>query len=313
MSFYRITDPRKRDAMVEEYLATVKRMKQRNFDERLGELAQQRERRDVLNPLIESNNKTSNAITNELRPMKKEIEDLNKHLRNENALVTPGRKRKRNDIGPKYILEEGDRSRQDMYFGIQKDSKNRFILGNKEIKIDENNNDIRVDGVTYQGSPGLWSLVMDISPIHYTNDDYENYKRLVLQTDLINNPTGVQPNSKPKRTNKYKNFLAKIIDEHESKNNDGDDDDDYEVEEKEKEEKEEEQQQEKGDHHGHGIQFLPSTIKGLFEKLQLLAAEFIAGNTTTKNELVAVLDELRRRKSITEKEYTTINTLLSKS
>ena len=313
MSFYRITDPRKRDAMVEEYLATVKRMKQRNFDERLGELAQQKERRDVLNPLIESNNKTTKAITNELRPMKKEIEDLNKHLRNEDALVTRGRKRKRK--GVPILLEEGDRSRQDMYFGIQKDSKNRFILGNKEIKIDENNNDIRVEGVTYRGSSGLWSLVMDISPVHYTNDDYENYRKLVLQTDLINNPTGVQQNSKPERTNKYKNFLAKIVDGHESsKKQDNDDDGEVGEEEEEEEEEKEKEEQERGvEEHGHGIQFLPSTIKGLFEKLQLLAAEFIAGNTTTKNELVAVLDELRRRRSITEKEYTTINTLLSKS
>ena len=62
---------------------------------------------------------------------------------------------------------------------------------------------------------------------------------------------------------------------------------------------------------GKGIQFLPSTIKELFEKLKLLAAEFLAGNTTTRNELVAVLDQLLQRNSITEKEYTAINTLLS--
>lgn len=290
MSFYRISDSRKRDAMVEGYLATIKRMKQRNFEERLGDLAQQRERYESVNPLIESNEKTSEAITNELRPMKKEIEDLNKNLRDENALVTRGRKRKLFADGPSLL--EGDSSRQDMYFGIQKDDRGRLVLGNKEIEVDGANN-IHVQGVEYQGSPGLLSLVMDISPSHYTNDDYENYKRLVLQTDLINHPRGVQTNSKPNRTNKYKNYLVKIAaEEHQMKK----DDDDEEVEEEVK---------------GTGIQFLPSTIKGLFDKLKVLAAEFIAGNTATKNELIAVLDQLRKRKSITEKEYTTINTLLS--
>ena len=38
MSFYRITDPKKRDAMVADYIATVKRLKQRNLNERLGDL-----------------------------------------------------------------------------------------------------------------------------------------------------------------------------------------------------------------------------------------------------------------------------------
>ena len=52
------------------------------------------------------------------------------------------------------------------------------------------------------------ALVMDISPKDYTNQDYENYKKLVLQTDLINNPKGVQATSRPKQTNKYRNYLV---------------------------------------------------------------------------------------------------------
>ena len=306
MSFYRITDPQKRDAMVQGYLATIKRMKQRNFEDRLGDLAHQSERYESFNPLIESNVKTSEAITNELKPMKKEIEDLNRHLKDENALVTRGRKKRKIDEDvrrPVNLLLEGDRSRQDMYFGIQKDSNDHFVLGNKEVEIDDDNN-IQVDGVKYKGNSGLWSLIMDISPSRYTNDDYEDYKRLVLQTDLINNPRGVQTNSKPERTNKYKNYLVKIAaEEHQTKKEEEEDEDEDEEEEEEEEEEE----------RGRGIQFLPSTIKGLFEKLKLLAAEFIAGNTTTRNELTAVLDQLRKRNSITEKEYTTINTLISKS
>ena len=45
----------------------------------------------------------------------------------------------------------------------------------------------------------------------------------------------------------------------------------------------------------------------LFKKLEILAGEFLA----TRNELIAVLDQLRSRGSISEKEYRDINSMLS--
>ena len=50
--------------------------------------------------------------------------------------------------------------------------------------------------------------------------------------------------------------------------------------------------------------YLPGDINGLARKLQLLAAEFFAGDTTVRNELVHVLDALLRLKQLTRKEYT---------
>ena len=62
---------------------------------------------------------------------------------------------------------------------------------------------------------------------------------------------------------------------------------------------------------GHGVVYLPGTVEGLYEKFCLLVAEYKAGNTTTRNEIVAVLDELRNRNLITEKQYTGCNNWLS--
>lgn len=321
MSFYRITDPKRRDAMVADYIATVKRIKERNLAERLGSLADQNDISKTLNPIIQSNERTSTAITNELQPIKQEIEELNKHMRETTRGVTQGRKRKNfaaDDDEPIVGLTsllEGDHSRQDMYFGIQRNKDNRLMLGNKEIEVDQNNKNIRIDGNIYTATPGLVSLIMDISPKKYTKEDFVNYKKIVLQTDLINNPSGLQPNSRPKQTNKYKNYLAKIVNDYKAKIEEEEKEDDEEEDEEEEDEdgKEEEEgdDNDNNDKGGSGIQFLPSTIKGLFEKLKLLAAEFIAGNTNTRNELIAVLDQLRNRSLITEKEYTTINTLVS--
>ena len=57
--------------------------------------------------------------------------------------------------------------------------------------------------------------------------------------------------------------------------------------------------------------YLPGDIKGLKDKLHLLLAEFFAGNTTVRNELVHVLDALLRLKQVTRREYTDINNRLT--
>ena len=62
---------------------------------------------------------------------------------------------------------------------------------------------------------------------------------------------------------------------------------------------------------GDGVVFLPGDINGLTKKLQLLAAEFFAGNTTVRNELVHVLDALVRLKQLTRLEYTNITARLA--
>ena len=298
MSFFRIEDPKKRDALVAEYTATIKRIKDRNLQERLGSLVHQEKLQKTFTPLIESNKETSAAITNELKPMKEELRDLNKQIKNIK------------DEKPDVLLE-GDSTRPDMYFGIQEDEHGNYILGDKIIEVDRDRN-IRIAGVVYNGTHGLWSLIMDINPKRYTKEDYENYKKIVLQTDLINNPQGMNPNSRPKQTNKYKNYLVNIQEEHQNIKDEEEEEGKEEQEQEEKDEYKHEEQDEE-DFKGEGVvSFLPSTIKGLFEKFKLLVAEFIAGNTTTRNELVAILDQLQRRSLISEKEYTTINSLLAK-
>ena len=53
--------------------------------------------------------------------------------------------------------------------------------------------------------------------------------------------------------------------------------------------------------YGRGVVYLPGDINGLARKLHLLAAEFLAGNTTFRNELVHVLDALLILKLLTRK------------
>ena len=64
---------------------------------------------------------------------------------------------------------------------------------------------------------------------------------------------------------------------------------------------------------GDGVVYLSGDKIELTKKLQLLAAEFFAGNTTVKNELVHALDALLRLKQLTRKEYPNITAGLAAS
>ena len=74
--------------------------------------------------------------------------------------------------------------------------------------------------------------------------------------------------------------------------------------ESDKGEESEESDEEKENKDGTGIHFLPGDINGLINQLHLLLAEFRAGNkSATKNQIVAILDELLKRNYLTQDEY----------
>ena len=59
MSFIDITDPKRRDAIVADYLATVKRIQRRNLNDRAEELARKDENESLFNPIVKSTEKST--------------------------------------------------------------------------------------------------------------------------------------------------------------------------------------------------------------------------------------------------------------
>ena len=113
-------------------------------------------------------------------------------------------------------------------------------------------------------------------PIHYTDEDIEEYKKLVKQTNVMTSPNNVRPNSKFKSTYKWQHIFKDM------------------------------------QKHGDGIEFLPSDITSLQTKLYYLLGEYRAGNTSaTRNEIVAIADNLLKRKQITKAVYRKINNYIS--
>ena len=203
MSFLDIPDPKERDKIVSDYLATRHRIQQRNEDDRATGFAKQEQLNTIFNPIVEAQRETTRELkslkTVEKRPIlyrKRTWDDRSSPL--------------------DYYQREYPQKNQEKYFGIV-NNEGQLVMGNKIVNV--KNNDIIVDDVVYEGTPGLWSLVMEAVPKKYTQEDMENYKRLVEQTDVRNNPRNVSDRSRPASTAKRR--LLDTITEHDEKEGSG--------------------------------------------------------------------------------------------
>ena len=161
------------------------------------------------------------------------------------------------------------------------------MMGDKEIKVDEYNN-IYIDNTTIKGTKGLWRLIMMKKPEAYEQEDLESYVDLLNRTHALNIPNKTEVSQKPGNTAKMR-FLKEV-----GIVNDEPESDEYEDPLSESEDKKE----------GEGVSFLPGNIEGLVEQFRLLFAEFCAGNkSSTKKQMVAILDQLLKRGYLNQDEY----------
>ena len=80
MSFYTITNAKERDNIVKEYLALKDRIKKRSMDERIGNIEEQQQLNNTLNPIVKSNEETRSVIKDSIRPLAEEIKSLNENI-----------------------------------------------------------------------------------------------------------------------------------------------------------------------------------------------------------------------------------------
>ena len=285
MSFLNIINPKERDEIVSKYLATVQRIKQRNMKERVQDFLTHEAIEQSLEPVTRTTEATTNAITKELLPIKQGIENMNANLiqniQHEPAVKREDEEKVEESESPQSnafqkISKQASAIDIDPYFSIIENDRGDYQMGNKLIDITTNDN-IVVDGTEFEGTTGLWSLIMFKKPKEdtYSKKDLDQYERLVDATNVMTYPNNLRKNSHVKGTYKWKKIFQRF---------------------------------EEVFHEGSGRQFLPADIKGLQTKLAYLLGEFQAGNTSaTRNEIVSISDELLRRKNISQSEYRRIN------
>ena len=273
MAFIDIEDPVKREQIVQDYIKNLKEIREKKENEKVRGITQRRDIEKVFQPVVQATEKSTSQITNELKNLKEEP-------KNDKPISE----------ALDYYLNQLDKGKVDQYYGIY-EKNGIYMMGEKEIKVDKDDN-IFVDEAGFKGSRGLWRLIMMKKPTVFDPEDLRDYQELLMITNVLDVPHTTNSSNRPKNTAKYR-FLTtnfQLADDQD----DGNDD--------KEEESGEEEDEEKKD--GTGISYLPGDINGLIEQLHLLLAESRAGNkSATKNQIVAILDQLLRRGYLTQDEY----------
>ena len=322
MSFIKVTDPRKREELIKDFIETRKRIKDNFIARKVGEAEYQTGLTKLFKPVTETQKATAKEITEaqkatagkftqELLPIREGIEELPTKLFKK---IFPAIEIKASDIinfGPlavNALLEAFTKKSIDLSFGIYAQD-GKFKIGNRPVDIEDNNITVKDDGgnilKTFEGTPGFWELVTSKEPKEYTEEDLSKYQQLVILTNSAyrnNNPNQNRPkSSRSKKWEKIINPIWEAIKEQEK----------AEVEYKEFEEQDDPQPGTSGVIPGSGL-FLPSDPNALINRFDLLFSSKKAGHTGVKNEIVSILDELKRQGVINVNEYKKLNSIIKK-
>lgn len=222
----------------------------------------------VLEPVMRSNALSTERLSKELVPIKEEIQTLNKRFGNDITSETQKQSNEKElpnepNIVQRYY-ENIPNDQLDKYFGvIMKD--HRYKMGSEYVQIIDNKV-LLVGNELYLGTIGLWSLIMKKKPSNYTQADLDPYRELVSQTNVMSHPNNLSNKSRITSTKKWLEILSRFAVSHETVEGSG------------------------------VVQYLPSDIKGMEERLNLLLGEYASGNRSyiVRNEIVSILDELLR-------------------
>ena len=332
MSFIKIKDPRKREELIRDLIETRKRIKDNFIARKVGEIEYQTGLTKLFKPvtetqkttakeITEAQKATAEKITGELLPIKESIgelatkEDIQRVPMKVFNQIFPSLELKSSDVmelgtlAVYSLIEAFTKEGVDKTFGLYSKNK-KFHIGNKPITIKDN--DIIIEGKTYTGSPGLWELITSKDPKKFTEEDYRKYMNLLVQTNTIYQDNNSN-NTKPKSSggSKWNNLISPIWEEIKPK--------------KEKKKKKKRQQDPDEDDPQPGTSgtdprteipggglILPSNPNALIDRFDLLFSSKKAGHTGVRNEIVSILDELKRQGVININEYKKLNSLIKK-
>ena len=186
MSFLKISDPLKRDAIVKEYLELKKNIRNNFLSERIGEQQLQTDLSKLYRPITETQKATTREITEGLNPIREGIEKLPESIQPlEKATEEEEKEEKeeKEEVVGELAATFLNRPNRDTNFGIRKEGMHHYI-GDKHVIIV--NNDIIFDGETIMGTPGLWELITSKNPQNYDKaEDYAAYRYLLLKSNAI--------------------------------------------------------------------------------------------------------------------------------
>ena len=279
MSFLKISDPKKRDFVVQEFLKTKRNIQQHSLAEKTGDQEFATQMSKMFKPLIDTQREVVKEVIENMPSLPAITFPAFPSIRAAHDDDDESQEEEPTNIGSiagKYLMKFASKDGVDKTFGLY-DKDGAFYMGDKQVLISGNN--LIVNDKEYQGTPGLWELITSKTPDSeiFTDGDYEQYQNILVETNAMrqnNDPTSTKP--KGSRGQKWRVYVKPIWDMYKTS------------EDIEKD--------------GSGI-ILPSDPSALLERFDLLVASKQAGNTGVQNEIVSILDELLRQKVIDKNQY----------
>ena len=319
MSFLKINDPLKRDAIVKEYLELKKKIRSNFLSERIGEQQLQTDLSKFYRPITETQKATTREITEGLKPVREGLETIRKEVHDIPGIVSDmeavkkygqekqeKQEKQEDEEDEEDEEEEEDRElvgdiayyylnipNPDKDFGISKKGKHHYI-GKEHVIIEDNNIFLPKLGEKFIGTDGLWELLTSKNPQNFTDEDEDMYEDLMIMTNALHRDND-ENNPHPKgnhKSYKWVNIIRPIWYRKKSriiyppKGKEG--------------------------YKGKGVVVIPSDPNALLERLDLLLASQEAGHTGVRNELVSICDELKRQGVLDTKAYKKLNHIIKK-
>ena len=339
MSFIKIKDPRRREELIKDFIETRKRIKDNFIARKVGESEYQTGLTKLSKPvtetqkatakeITEAQKATAEKITSELLPIKESIEglptkeDIHKLPLQIFNQIFPALKYKESEItelggiAVNALIESFTKDGIDRTYGIYAKDK-RFYMGNKTITIKDNDiiiNNIGQAGndIKFKGTPGLWRLITEKNipdKTEFTPEELINYVYMmhITKTTYVNNDPSRQKRGgtsnklkiikyfvsliEERKEKELKNKILKYFDKETSEETDEDDDPQPSTS-------------------GTGLKILPSDPNALIDRFDLLFSSKKAGHTGVRNEIISILDELKRQGVINTNEYKKLNSII---
>ena len=317
MSFIKVKDPRKREELIRDFIETRKRIKDNFIAKKVGEAEYQTGLTKLFKPVTETQKATTEKITQELLPIKEGIEKLPGAIKEAGQSLSEGfpalgmTEEELIKIGPiarKYI--QSNLGRATTKAGLYSEDDN-LKIGYRPVKIE--NDDIIIDDTPFKGTVGLWKLITSkdipdkteysaedladyITIMHITKATYDKNNKRVGGNDKMNKL--IKPLVKALEKGGGEGLIDKI-EEH------------FGFEEEYEEEYEEPASISLTPTKGTGLpKILPSDPNALIDRFDLLFSSKKAGHTGVRNEIVSILDELKRQGVLKTNEYKKLNSLI---
>ena len=209
MTLKKIDDFKRRDELVKEHLRLKDKLKDRFISKHLGEEFLVKEREKMFKPITDKQEE-ENKI---LKEQKQLFENMLNNTNKPKAITGPDLETEtiEEDIATKYIGNKDS----DTVYGIRKEGT-KLIMGEKEVKLNDKR-DFIIDDVTYEGTPGLWDLIMEknrgkiarnYEEGKYTNNDLLNYKKILQHSRSIYRKDGKLKGGKSPKYSFIKEVLS---------------------------------------------------------------------------------------------------------